>query len=171
MPAPRWRLLLAAALLLPVPLVMVLTVYTGPIIDPDRDGAVERLLHQALGDDPATPPAWTGGRGLELGTALPGRDTTIPVPPPPALAWALAAVRTDSAAVRGWLSPAVLELGGIAGDSVRLTLFRLTLRKGCPLVSRLHAVLSGELGDLQVDRMESSCPRVTTTSAGPDGSV
>jgi len=171
MTRPRLPLVLGAGVLLLAMSAMVLTLYTQPIIDPDHDGPVERLLRRALGDKPEIPPAWTGRTGIELGSAPSPIEHSATTTESPALEWARAAVRADSGAVRGWLSPAVLEVGGIAGDTVRVTLFRLTRRKGCPLLSRLDAVLTGDLSDLRVDRVETSCPRVPSSPVRGDGSV
>src|SRR5215470_8103124 len=57
----------------------------------------------------------------------------------PVTAWRAVAVRKDSIAVRQWLGRWVVATGETRGDTVRLTLWRLTLHSGCPLLSKLVA--------------------------------
>src|SRR5262245_31792721 len=57
----------------------------------------------------------------------------------PVTAWRAVAVRKDSIAVRQWLGRWVVATGETRGDTVRLTLWRLTLHPGCPLISKLIA--------------------------------
>ena len=158
----RWSLTLWAGVLLLGAALLSVTSYTQPIFPSHRDGPVERLIHQALGDVPRLPPGWNStATGIPL-TSVPGTpDSLPPARISPAQVWARAAVAADSGALRGWLSPAVLELGSVAHDTVRVTLYRLTLRQGCPLFSHLDAVLIGYLRSLEVARVAATCPRVT----------
>jgi hypothetical protein len=88
------------------------------------------------------------------------RDTSASVDP--VSAWRAVAVNKDSIAVRQWLGRWVVATGETRGDTVRLTLWRVTLHPGCPLISRLIATSVGAV------RYEFR--RVTVTSTCPEAS-
>jgi len=138
-----------------------LTTYTQSVFHPGPARDLEALLHRALGDTMPDLPAFSAGQtGLDLTPTASrhGRDSSEDGP---ALNWASAAARTDSAGLRGWLSPATLRWARTDRDTVYLTLVRLTWHRGCPLVSRLQAALTGRRPrDLQVVRVSTSCPDV-----------
>lgn len=155
----RWSLILWAGVLILGATAVSLTTYTQPIFAADRNGPVEQLLRQALGDSTRLPAGWSStATGIALSAVPSAPESLAPAPVSPAAAWARSAVAADSGAVRAWLSPAVLEIGGVARDTVRLTLYRLTLHRGCPLLSRLDAVLAGNTRSLEVARVETTCP-------------
>jgi hypothetical protein len=138
--------------------------YTRPNHGGPAYGELEDLLEHGLGD--SAPP-------------LPGPPRTLPVqvlggdagasrpdwPPSPGsdpgvtdgLAGAIAA---DRDAVRAWLGPAVLATSNTVGDTVRTVLWRLTLHRGCPPVSRLQATSVGRAtGATRFVSLTSDCPR------------
>lgn len=138
-----------------------LTTYTQSVFHPGPAQDLENLFHRALADSLPDLPVLSAGRTrLDLTPTpptLPDRDA-IPESDP-ALGWALAAARADSAGLRGWLSPATLRWARTDRDTVYLALVRLTWHRGCPLVSRLEAVLSDvRPRGLQVVRVNASCP-------------
>jgi len=76
-----------------------------------------------------------------------------------ARAWAGAAAKADSAAVRAWVHGSVLPISGRDGRTIHVTLYQLTTRPGCPLVSRLHATLVQSPSDtLRVAELSANCP-------------
>ena len=101
-----------------------------------------RLLPDSAGS--SAPPAVVPGSGL---------DSTQPQ------RWTAQAVHHDSTALRGWLGAAVLATATVDGDTVRTTLWRLTLHSGCPLVSRLHATSAGGAqGGTRIVQLTGDCP-------------
>jgi hypothetical protein len=90
---------------------------------------------------------------------VPRRD-----PAPEAAAWLDSVRRRDSVTTRGWAGPGVLAYATRAGDTSRVTLWRLTLAHGCPVVSRLRGTVVMPLRRLdsyyQVVRIEANCPRL-----------
>jgi hypothetical protein len=77
----------------------------------------------------------------------------------PVSAWRTVAVAKDSIAVRQWLGRWVLATGETRGDTVRLTLWRLTLHPGCPLISRLVATTIGAASyEYRRVKVTSTCP-------------
>jgi hypothetical protein len=153
--------ILITSLLTLLALGLGLTTYTQPIFHPGPARDLEDLFHRALADRlPDLPVLSAGQTRLDLTpttSTLPDRDA-IPEDAP-ALGWARAAARADSAGLRGWLSPATLRWARTDHDTVYLALVRLTWHRGCPLVSRLNAVLSDvRPWGLQVVRVNASCP-------------
>jgi hypothetical protein len=144
-------------------LALGLTTYTFPIIGRIEDKAVTSLLHQALQDTVTplpSPPAELGVAPVATPTPDPfgerfATDTTVPAAAQPA-AWAARAASLDPGALRDWLNQAGLFTGATEADTVRTTLWRLTLHRGCPLLSRLRTVST-----LSTDRLveiSSDCP-------------
>jgi hypothetical protein len=89
------------------------------------------------------------------------RDTSTRIDP--VTAWRAVAVNKDSIAVRQWLGPWVLATGETRGDTVRLTLWRLTLHSGCPLISRLVATSIGAASyQYRRVKVSSTCPEATS---------
>lgn len=81
----------------------------------------------------------------------------------PVSAWRAVAVDKDSIAVRQWLGRWVLATGETRGDTFRLTLWRLTLRPGCPLISRLVATSIGAASyEYRRVKVTSTCPEATS---------
>jgi len=83
----------------------------------------------------------------------------------PVSSWRAIAVAKDSVAVRQWLGRWVLATGETRGDTVRLTLWRLTLHPGCPLISRLVATTIG-VASYEYHRVKvtSTCPEATSAA-------
>ena len=137
--------LIAVALAAGVGMVFLFGMYTTPNHAGPAYGDLEDLLARALGD--SSPPLPGPPRGLPVEPA--GADSgagTPDWPPSPgsdpaAAEWLAAAVAADRDAVRAWLGPAVLATSSAAGDTARTVLWRLTLRRGCPFVSRLRCRL------------------------------
>jgi hypothetical protein len=145
--------------------VFLFGMYTTPNHGGPAYGDLEDLLKAALG---VPVPALPGPpRGLAV---QPIGDDTGPSahdwPPHPEsdsapAAWLARAVATDRDAVRAWLGPAVLATSSMEGDTVRTVLWRLSLRRGCPFVSRLDATSVGRATRSTRTRfigLDSSCP-------------
>jgi hypothetical protein len=151
---------LLTSLLALLTLGLSLTVYTRSILDPGPAQDVEDLFRRALGDSLAGLPPFSVTR-----TALPlmtvesnRRRDSVPVEDP-AFGWAVTAAGKDSAALRQWLSPTTLRWARRDRDSVHVVFVRLTRHPGCPLLSRLDAVLSGNGGrEPHIVRVSTSCP-------------
>jgi len=147
-----------------------LTRYGSPIEGAATDPELQKLIAEespgprgtpnnvsapvsALGIAPLHDTARSGG-------SQPG-DTSTTVDP--VSAWRAVAVEKDSIAVRQWLGPWVLATGETRGDTVRLTLWRLTLRPGCPLISRLVATSIGAASyEYRRVKVTSTCPEATS---------
>lgn len=144
-------------------LVLGLTTYTFPIIGRLQDPDVTSLIHRALGDSLTPLPGPPSALAIEtvVPEGLPGGEPPVrearPAAPEPAT-WAAEAAARDSGALRDWLEHAGLSTGISGGDTVRTTLWRLTLHAGCPVISRLRTVAVRE----QLVAISSDCPR-----AGP----
>jgi hypothetical protein len=73
----------------------------------------------------------------------------------------------DSAALREWLGPLVLATATVYGDTVQTTLWRVTLRSGCPLLSRMHATSVGRgTGEDEIVTLSADCPAVNKATPG-----
>jgi hypothetical protein len=138
-------------------------VYTVPNHGGPAYGELQDVLQHALGD---TEPS------------LPGPPRTLPVeplgadsgaaardwPPSPATdsapaTWLAGAVAASPAAIRAWLGPAVLATSSTRGDTVRTVLWRLTLERGCPLMSRFEATSVGRAErTTRFIALASNCP-------------
>jgi hypothetical protein len=160
--------LLLTSLLALLTLGVSLTMYTQSVFDPGPAQDVQDLLRRALGDRlPALPPFSVGQTGLVLTPVERDHRQESAPTGDPAFHWALAAARSDSAALRSWLSPATLRWARRDRDSVQVAFVRLTWHRGCPLLSRLDAVLSQQAQrDLQVVRVSASCPVVAAGGQG-----
>jgi hypothetical protein len=142
-----------------------LSTYTLPWFTGDPYGGIEPLVHQALHDAPDSMPVFPGTSGLPVPTALPetshaspaGRDTAAGAE---AAAWVRAAAGRDSSALRAWLGAWVLATATNAGDTIHVTLRRLALNRGCPLLSTLHALYLRGNGSPHLAAITASCPRV-----------
>lgn len=147
-------------------LAFAMTRYTLPNHGSPAYGEIERLLEDALGTRPAAIPEAPAAMRLEPVPAPPMefRDR-VPAPPPiepGAAAWLARGVANDAGAVRGWLGAAVLATSTTSGDTVHTVLWRLTLHRGCPFVSRLHATATGRAtGELRFVALDADCPRAT----------
>ena len=145
-----------------VGLILGLTTYTFPIIGTVRDADVEAVIHRALGDAPTALPGPPASLPIQH-SAQPAdpfgekfeREPT-PAAPQPA-AWAAEAATDDSTALREWLDHSGLFTGSIQATTRSTTLWRLTLHRGCPLVSRLRTVTTIATG--QLVGITSDCPR------------
>ena len=146
-----------------VAMVFLFGMYTVPNHGGPAYGDLADLLERALGDSAAP---------------LPGPPRTLPVQPigaesgrspqdwPPRpesdsgpTAWLAGAIAADLAAIRAWLGPAVLSTSSSRGDTVRTVFWRLSLRHGCRLVSRLEATSVGRTtGTTRFIALASNCP-------------
>lgn len=107
----------------------------------------------ALGIAPLHDTAWSPNREP--------RDTSTRLDP--VSAWRAVAMNKDSIAVRQWLGRWVLATGETRGDTVRLTLWRLTLHPGCPLISKLIATSVGAASyEYRRVNVTSNCPAATS---------
>jgi hypothetical protein len=60
----------------------------------------------------------------------------------------------------------VLATATVHGDTVQTTLWRLTLRGGCPLVSRMHATSVGRgMGETEIVALDADCPTMADVQA------
>lgn len=141
------------------------TRYTLPNHGGPAYGQLHSLLAGVLGDRPPTVPDAAGAFPIQP------VDSTVqefrhrkPGPPPSDSAvtsWLTTAVERDPPAVRAWLGWAVLSISVTSGDTVRTTLWRLTLHRDCPLVSRLHALAVGRASEEpRFLRLTADCPRL-----------
>ncbi len=74
--------------------------------------------------------------------------------------WVLAAVRSDSAAVREWAGDRGPVLLSRSGDTNRVTLRRSRSTPRCSVTSFLTAALVGSEGEERIVHLAASCPRV-----------
>ncbi len=148
---------------------MGLTTYTFPILGGPASGELHDLLARALGDSDARlpgPPATLAIGPLPIAPPGISADSSAGVAQPQLgtqpEAWATEAVARDSAALRGWLGPGVLPAAVVMGDTVRTTLYRITLHRGCPLLSRLQATSVGQVSrQLRIVSVRTDCPPMT----------
>jgi len=155
---------MAVALAAGLVMAFLFGMYTTPNHGGPAYGSLEALLERALGDSPTPlpgPPRKLPVQPLGPDSSPPGSDW----PPMPEVdsvpaAWLAAAVAADRDAVRAWLGPAVLATSSTAGDTARTVLWRLTLRPGCPVVSRFEATSVGRASrTTRFTALASSCPR------------
>lgn len=132
---------------------------------PNHGGGAYQELHDliaaALGDThaplPGPPPSLPILPDSSLQPMLEASDTIPPVTP----AWIAGAAQQDSTALRGWLGRTVLVTADVHGDTVETTLWRLTLRPSCPLLSRMHATTVGRVtGGTRFVALTAECPPV-----------
>jgi hypothetical protein len=141
-----------------------LTLYGFPIGGAATDPELYDLIAQEP-EDSQVPQSEVQAEVSALGIA-PLPDTAQSAEPKdsstiqdPVSAWRAVAVRKDSTAVRKWLGRGVLATGETRGDTVLLTLWRLTLRPGCPLLSKLVSTSTGAVSyDLHRVKVTSTCP-------------
>ena len=79
--------------------------------------------------------------------------------------WVLAAVRSDSAAVREWAGDRGPVLLTHSGDTSRVTLRRSRSTPRCSVTSFLTAALVGPRGEERLVHLASSCPAVEGESS------
>jgi hypothetical protein len=147
------------------------TTYGFPIEGAATDPELYKLIAEESPESRVTPitvPAPLNGLGIApLPDTAQSRDTEprdSSTRLNPVSAWRTVAVDKDSIAVRQWLGRWVLATGQTRGDTVRLTLWRLTLRHGCPLVSRLVATSVGAASyEFRRVKVTSTCPEVTSS--------
>jgi hypothetical protein len=156
---PKLMFALAAA----IGLVLGLTTYTFPIFGHIQDAVVSSLIHRALHDSATPlpgPPAQLAIETVVPPTSPNGPSLEHAAPPAPAqpAAWAAQAAARDAEALRDWLTDVGFFTGDTEGDTVRTTLWRLTLHRGCPLIIRLRTVSTRETD--QLVEISSNCPRV-----------
>ena len=157
----------------------VLTKYTLPLFDPGPRADLSHLIHRALGD--TDPPLPHGDSILTTeGLTLAARSSDS-APEVPALAhklysgpwatsggspegiqpaqWAIEAARRDPGELRAWLGWAVLPVATTDGDTVRLRMYRLRLRSGCPMIDRIEAALTRPTGswETRIVRVDGGC--------------
>jgi hypothetical protein len=142
------------------------TTYTRPIegagTDPDLRALIVRALHDS---EPTLPSASTylpveveRPDSLQLAASRPNSDQG---PSGQVTDWLRRAALTDSAALRGWLGGWVGATVTTQHDAIHLTLYRLTLHRGCPLLSTLQTTSrrSANWQD-RLTRIQSTCPVV-----------
>jgi hypothetical protein len=156
----------------------VLTKYS-PLFDPGPRADVSHLIRLALGEtDPPLPPGDSvlSTKGVALaaasGETAPGApglarrlysgpwgsvgEAAVESQP---MEWALQAATRDPAALRAWLGWAVMPVATTDGDTVRLRMYRLRLRSGCPMIDRIEAALTRSTGswETRIVRVEGGC--------------
>jgi hypothetical protein len=148
-----------------------LTRYGSPIEGAATDPELYKLIAEespGRGVTPTSVPAAVTALGI---APLPdaasrdsgSRDSSARVNP--VSAWRAVAVEKDSIAVRQWLGRWVLATGETRGDTARLTLWRLTLRPGCPLISRLVATSVGAASyEYRRVKVTSTCPEAASAA-------
>jgi hypothetical protein len=142
-----------------------LTTYTLPNHAGPAYGDLRDLIGHTLGDRGPPLPGPSGALPITpmdsaFAPLASGQDAGAAAPPEPH-EWVARAARLDSAALRDWLGDAVLATATVHGDTVRTTLWRLTLRHTCPLLSRMHAVSIGRtMGDTRIVSLSADCPVV-----------
>jgi hypothetical protein len=139
--------------------------YTTPNHGGPAYGDLEDLLQRALGDSVPPlpgPPRALPVQPLGADSGAAGHDwPPRPESDPETSAWLAAAIAGDPAAIRAWLGPAVLATSSAEGDTVRTVLWRVTLRRGCPLVSRFWATSIGRTErSTRFVSLSSDCPRL-----------
>jgi hypothetical protein len=87
----------------------------------------------------------------------------------PVSAWRAVAVEKDSIAVRQWLGRWVLATGETRGDTAQMTLWRVTLHSGCPLLSRLVVTTIGVASyEYRRVKVTSTCPEASSAGGASD---
>jgi hypothetical protein len=156
---PKILALLATVLLLSIGL----TTYTLPNHGGIAYGDLHDLIGRALGDRGPPlpgPPGILPIEGVDSTLTPIHTRSTDSVDTGQATEWITHAVARDSAALREWLGPLVLATATVHGDSVQTTLWRVTLRRGCPLLSRMDATSVGRgSGETAIVALSADCPR------------
>jgi len=150
-----------------------LTKYTSPIHGGPAYADLRHFLGRALGDHapvlPGPPPALdltpasalpAPIRNPELGDRIAPETAARDISQPQR--WFARMAARDSAALRGWLGVAVLPTAVVHGDTVETTLLRLTLHRGCPILSRLTAISVGQASwRPRLVSVTANCPRLS----------
>jgi hypothetical protein len=153
-----------------------LTTYTLPIQGAASDPDLARLLHTVLHDSTPTMTSATAVlpvRAAPIEAEQPAPGTTAwsgsaHDEPTTDAAWLAAAVAADSAAVRDWLGRWVWATAVTQGDTLRLSLHRVSLRPGCPWMSRLDAITTrSAAAGTRLVRVTGTCPRLVTATPTP----
>lgn len=148
---------------------MALTTYTLPIEGASSDPELYNLLAAAVDESPLAPHPSRGHSPLPI-TELAQPDTTGSSPAPSTVSdtsqphrWAQLAAAADPDAIRHWLGPLVVATAGVQGpDTFALTLHRISLDSGCPLLSTLSASFVAKNGHPdRLVHLQATCPRVT----------
>jgi hypothetical protein len=153
-----------------------LTRYGSPIEGAATDPELYKLIAEqspGRGVTPTSVPAAVTALGIAPlpDTALSrdsgSRDSSTRVNP--VSAWRAVAVEKDSIAVRQWLGRWVLATGETRGDTARMTLWRLTLHPGCPLISRLVVTTIGVASyEYRRVKVTSTCPEASSAGGASD---
>jgi hypothetical protein len=147
-----------------------LTTYTLPFEGAASDPELLALLSAALHDPPKPLPSASGilavqpvlPESTEGRSPLPARAVRLgggAAISEAARAWVTSAAATDPAALREWLGRWVWASAVTDGDTVRITLHRVSFHPGCPWMSRLDAV-SARSADFttRLVRVTGTCP-------------
>lgn len=142
------------------------TRFTRPFEGASSDNTLYNLIADALHDPHLKGGPVPGASSLPISTiasespqpAVSQSPVEEEIARPQPQRWAEIAVQTDSGALRDWLGDWVVATSSPAGDSLHLNLRRLSLRAGCPLLSRLSAVVLQVHGEQRIVRVEATCP-------------
>ena len=143
------------------------TRFTRPFEGASSDNELYNLIADALHDPHLKAGPVPGASTLPINAIAAESLQPTPSPSPPVeevdarlqpQRWAEIAAQTDSGALRDWLGDWVVATSAPAGDSLHLNLRRLSFRSGCPLISRLSAVLLQVHGESRIVRVEATCP-------------
>lgn len=149
-----------------------LTTYTLPIQGAASDPDLYALLSAALHDSPKQLPPISVTLAVEaVATEQKEGDSAWPERAVPvggattvseeSSAWLTAAAAADPAALREWLDRWVWATAVTTGDTVRLTLHRLSFHRGCPWLSRLDAVTARSADyRTRLVRVTGTCPGI-----------
>ncbi len=149
-----------------------LTTYTLPIQGAASDPDLYALLSAALHDSPKQLPPISVTLAVEaVATEPTAGDSAWPERAVPvggaatvseeSSAWVTAAAAADPAALREWLGRWVWATAVTAGDTVRLTLHRVSFHRGCPWLSRLDAVTARSADyRTRLVRVTGTCPGI-----------
>jgi hypothetical protein len=145
-----------------------LSTYTLPNHSGGSYQDLRGLIGGALGDAraslPGPPAALPIHPDSTLRPMLAASDTAGAGPPE----WIRLAANRDSAALRGWLGRTVLVTAEVHGDTIQTTLWRVTLGRSCPLLSRMHATTVGRVtGVTRFVALTADCPTVSGRESSP----
>ncbi|MEO8634028.1 MAG: hypothetical protein ABI587_02015 [Gemmatimonadales bacterium] len=149
-----------------------LTTYTRPLEGASSDPDLVGLLRAALHDSSPSLPAVSNvlpvqaipdsdGEAQSLVTGRPDTVETDSSIAPGAQTWVASAAAADPAALRDWLGRWVWATAVTDGDTLRLTLHRLSFHSGCPWISRLDAVTTRSADFApRLIRVTGTCPAI-----------
>lgn len=151
-----------------------LTTYTLPIQGAASDPDLYALLSAALHDSPkqlppisvvlavqAVAPEPTAGDSARPERVVPLQGAAAASEA--SNAWVTAAAAADPAALREWLGRWVWASAVTDGDTVRLTLHRVSFHRGCPWMSRLDAVTARSPDfTTRLVRVTGTCPAMAS---------